>query len=187
MRLTTAKTAELKVPYELKVYHREKTAFAPPELAKIHPLGKSPVITVIPPASAGPDVEPQVLAESGFISEYLCDHWGRNSPLIPKKWKDGQDGAVGGETAAWLRYQYLMYYAEGSLMPFLVFFLVTSSKLTQVDATPNELMHLLTSQTSEGLRCPGSSGPYLAPSPTRSTASSSCPTCARTSSCSSRT
>lgn len=115
------------MPYEIKVYHREKTAFAPPELAKVHPLGKSPVITVIPPASAGPDVKPQVLAESGFISEYLCDHWGHNSPLVPKKWKDGQEGAVGGETAAWLRFQYLMYYAEGSLMPFLVFFLVTSN------------------------------------------------------------
>ncbi|CAK7208626.1 bifunctional glutathione transferase/peroxidase [Sporothrix bragantina] len=119
---------ELKVPYEIKVYHREKTAFAPPELTKIHPLGKSPVITVIPPPSGtGAKAEPIVLAESGFISEYICEHWGRNSPLVPKKWKDGQEGAVGGETAAWLRYQYLMYYAEGSLMPFLVFFLVTSN------------------------------------------------------------
>ncbi|CAK7198188.1 bifunctional glutathione transferase/peroxidase [Sporothrix eucalyptigena] len=118
---------ELKVPYEIKIYHREKTAFAPPELAKIHPLGKSPVITVIPPESAGVKAEPIVLAESGFISEYLCEHWGRNSPLVPKKWRDGQEGAVGGETGAWLRYQYLMYFAEGSLMPFLVFFLVTSN------------------------------------------------------------
>ncbi|CAK7567819.1 MAG: bifunctional glutathione transferase/peroxidase [Sporothrix epigloea] len=119
---------ELKVPHEIKVYHREKTAFAPQELAKIHPLGKSPVVTVIPPpSSTGAQAEPIVLAESGFISEYLCEHWGRNSPLIPKKWKEGQEGAVGGETAAWMRYQYLMYYAEGSLMPFLVFYLVTSN------------------------------------------------------------
>ncbi|KIH93101.1 glutathione S-transferase [Sporothrix brasiliensis 5110] len=118
---------ELKVPHELKIYHREKTAFAPPELAKIHPLGKSPVITVIPPASAGADAKELVIAESGFIIDYLCEHWGHNSSLVPKKWKDGQEGAVGGETAAWLRYQYLLYYAEGSLMPFLVFSLVTSN------------------------------------------------------------
>lgn len=94
----------------------------------MHPLGKSPVITVQPPASAGADVQPLVLAESGFIVEYLCEHWGRDSPLVPTKWKEGKEGQVGGETAAWLRFQYLMYYAEGSLMPFLVFFLVTSSK-----------------------------------------------------------
>ena len=34
---------ELGVPYELKIYQRDKaTKLAPPELKKIHPLGKSP-------------------------------------------------------------------------------------------------------------------------------------------------
>ena len=37
---------ELGAPYEMKRYQRNaETRLAPPELAKIHPLGKSPVIT----------------------------------------------------------------------------------------------------------------------------------------------
>ena len=53
---------EMGVPYELKVYQRDKaTRLAPPELKKIHPLGKSPVIT---------DGQ-EVIAESGAIIEYL--------------------------------------------------------------------------------------------------------------------
>ena len=37
---------ELKLPHEIKRYQRNaETRLAPPELTKIHPLGKSPVIT----------------------------------------------------------------------------------------------------------------------------------------------
>jgi hypothetical protein len=37
---------ELGVPYEIKKYQRDaKTMLAPPELARVHPLGKSPVVT----------------------------------------------------------------------------------------------------------------------------------------------
>ena len=37
---------ELGLPYEIKRYERDaKTMLAPPELLKVHPLGKSPVIT----------------------------------------------------------------------------------------------------------------------------------------------
>ena len=37
---------ELGMPYEMKRYQRDATTrLAPPELKKIHPLGKSPVIT----------------------------------------------------------------------------------------------------------------------------------------------
>ena len=49
---------ELGIPYELKVYRRDKaTRLAPPELKNIHPLGKSPVITD----------GSEVIAESGAI------------------------------------------------------------------------------------------------------------------------
>lgn len=55
---------ELGVPYEIKKYERDaKTMLAPPELQKVHPLGKSPVIT-------DGDV---TVAESGAIIEYLVD------------------------------------------------------------------------------------------------------------------
>ena len=58
---------ELGVPYELKVYQRDKTTrLAPPELKAIHPLGKSPVITD----------DGQVIAESAVIIEYIVEKYG---------------------------------------------------------------------------------------------------------------
>ncbi|KAF7350998.1 hypothetical protein MSAN_01662000 [Mycena sanguinolenta] len=80
---------------------------APPELKTVHPLGKSPVITI----------GDRVMAESGFIAEYLCEHFASpSSTLIPSKWKEGYEGQVDGETEAWMRYRYYMHYNEGSLM-----------------------------------------------------------------------
>lgn len=117
---------ELKVPYDVEVFHRNKqTMLAPPELEKIHPLGKSPVVSVLP-AGAPPGTEPLVLAESGLMTEYLCEHLPEGRRLVPDKWKSGCEGKVGGETEAWMRYRYLLHYAEGSLMPTLVVALVTS-------------------------------------------------------------
>ncbi|KAK4237920.1 hypothetical protein C8A03DRAFT_34114 [Achaetomium macrosporum] len=103
---------ELQIPYEVQIYHRQQNMLAPPELRKIHPLGKSPVITITSPASA----EPIVLAESAFIVQYLCDHFAKGKTLVPQRWKDGQENEVGGETEEWMRYQYLLYYIEGSFM-----------------------------------------------------------------------
>src|SRR5690606_764939 len=55
---------ELGLPYEIKFYRRHPlTKLAPPELKKIHPLGKSPVIT-------DGDL---VVAESAAILEYLLE------------------------------------------------------------------------------------------------------------------
>ncbi|KAJ6441654.1 palmitoyltransferase ERF2 [Purpureocillium lavendulum] len=117
---------ELKVPYDVEVFHRNKqTMLAPPELERIHPLGKSPVVTVLP-AGAPAGTEPLVLAESGLMTEYLCEHLPEGARLVPRRWKDGCEGKIGGETEAWMRYRYLLHYAEGSLMPTLVVALVTS-------------------------------------------------------------
>ncbi|KAI5457838.1 hypothetical protein BGZ63DRAFT_416920 [Mariannaea sp. PMI_226] len=110
---------ELKLPYELEIYHRDKqTQLAPPELEKVHPLGKSPVVTV--EASGSDGAPPLVLAESGFITEYLVGHSPEGKRLMPEKWRDGMEGKFGGETEAWMRYQYYMHFAEGSFMPTLV-------------------------------------------------------------------
>lgn len=109
----------LQVPYELEVYHRDKNKLAPPELTKIHPLGKSPVVTVTPPGGG----EPIVLAETAFIVQYLSEHFG-NGSLVPKRWKDGQEGKIGGETEEWKRYQYIMYYAEGSFMSMMLMYFI---------------------------------------------------------------
>ncbi|MCJ1284827.1 hypothetical protein MMC26_004164 [Xylographa opegraphella] len=91
---------ECKLKYELKIYYRQPSGLAPPELKKIHPLGKSPVISI----EADGLTKPLVLAESGVIVEYLIDHYAPH--LAPKKWQAGMDGKVGGETEEWLRYSY---------------------------------------------------------------------------------
>lgn len=85
---------ELGLDYEIVRYEREPSGLAPPSLLKVHPLGKSPVIT---------DGE-LTIAESGAIIEYLIDRYG-NGRLIP---------AVG--TAQRLRYTYWLHFAEGSAM-----------------------------------------------------------------------
>ena len=93
---------ELGVAYEVKQYKRDpKTMLAPPELRKVHPLGKSPVIT-------DGDL---TLAESGAILEYLVERYGQGR-FIPSAEADR------------LRYRYWMHYAEGSAMPPLLLKLV---------------------------------------------------------------
>ena len=107
---------ELGLPYELKVYQRDrKTRLAPPALKAIHPLGKSPVIT-------DGDV---TVAESGAIIEYLAEHYGANAGgdlagLLP---------APG--TPAHRQCRYWMHFAEGSLMNWLVMKLVFVTIPTQ--------------------------------------------------------
>ncbi len=65
----------LEIPYEIKAYQRDaQTQLAPPELKKVHPLGKSPVI----------EDNGQVIAESGAIIEYLTEKYGRGR-LAPQK------------------------------------------------------------------------------------------------------
>ena len=96
---------ELGLPYEVVRYQRNaQTMLAPPELKKIHPLGKSPVVTV----------DGLTLAESGAIIETLVERYG-NGRLAP---------APG--TAEVVRYRYWLHYAEGSAMPPLLLKLVFS-------------------------------------------------------------
>jgi glutathione S-transferase len=86
---------ELRLPYSVKRYQRNKaTMLAPPELKRVHPLGKSPVI----------ENDGRVVAETGAIIEYLVEH------------ADGRLGAPAHRDDA-LRYRHFLHYAEGSLMP----------------------------------------------------------------------
>ncbi|KAJ5343722.1 glutathione S-transferase Gtt1 [Penicillium brevicompactum] len=115
---------ELNLKYELKIYKRRADKLAPAELKEVHPLGKSPVVTIEAPGAA----KPLVLAESGAIVEYLVDHFSSARPsLVPQRYTPGSEGKVGGETEEWMRYRYFMHYTEGSLMPFLVMTLVNDS------------------------------------------------------------
>jgi glutathione S-transferase len=97
---------ELGLPYELRRYQRDaKTMLAPPELKRIHPLGKSPVVTDDP-------IGDEALAESGAIVEYLLDTYG-----------DGRLRPAPG-TAERRRFTYWLHYAEGSAMPPLLLALI---------------------------------------------------------------
>jgi len=94
---------ELEKPYEIVHYRRDpETLLAPASLRRVHPLGKSPVVT---------DGE-VTLAESGAIIEYLADRYGAGllapAPGTPQR----------------LRYSYWLHYAEGSAMPPLLLKLV---------------------------------------------------------------
>ena len=102
---------ELGLAYDIKLYERDKkTMLAPPELRKIHPLGKSPVVT-------DGDL---TLAESGAIVEYLVERYGDGCLAPPR------------EEPAYLRYRYWLHYAEGSLMPLLLLKLV----FDKIETTP---------------------------------------------------
>ncbi|PKX99622.1 glutathione S-transferase [Aspergillus novofumigatus IBT 16806] len=103
---------ELNLSYNIRTYKRGPNGIAPPELKHIHPLGKSPIVSVEPA-----DASPMVLVESAAIIEYFLDHFsGPNTHLVPQRYRPGREGQVGGETEAWMRYRYFMHYAEGSLM-----------------------------------------------------------------------
>jgi glutathione S-transferase len=94
---------ELGLPYQVQRHARDpKTMLAPPELLRVHPLGKSPVIT-------DGDI---TVAESGAIIEYLLDAHG-----------DGKLRPAAG-TAQRRQFTYWLHFAEGSAMPFLLLKLV---------------------------------------------------------------
>jgi glutathione S-transferase len=88
---------ELKLPFEIRHYKRSRIMAAPPELKRVHPLGKSPII----------EDEDCVVAETGAIVEYLVEK------------ADGHLGAPASREDA-LRYRYYVHYAEGSLMTALL-------------------------------------------------------------------
>ncbi|MBX3562055.1 MAG: glutathione S-transferase [Sphingomonas sp.] len=86
---------ELGMDYEIVGYARDpKTMLAPPQLARVHPLGKSPVI----------EDDGRVVAETGAIAEYLVEK------------AEGRLGPPANREAV-LRYRHFLHYAEGSMMP----------------------------------------------------------------------
>ena len=95
---------ELELAYEVRRYERDpKTMLAPPELKRVHPLGKAPVI----------EDEGRAIAETGAIVEYLVEKaGGRLGP--PAKREDV------------LRFRHFLHYAEGSMMPPLLALLVVN-------------------------------------------------------------
>ena len=86
---------ELELDYELNCYQRDATTnLAPPELEKVHPLGKSPVLT---------DGDNTII-ESGAIIDYILRRHGAGR-LMPAT------GSIEHE-----QYLQWLHYAEGSAM-----------------------------------------------------------------------
>jgi glutathione S-transferase len=84
---------ELALPYEIIHYKRSTIMAAPPEMKRLHPLGKAPII----------EEDGTIIAETGAIIEYIVETAGGRLGAPP-------------ERAAALRYRYFMHYAEGSMM-----------------------------------------------------------------------
>ena len=85
---------ELGVAYDLRRYQRDPvTNLAPPELADVHPLGKSPMI----------EADGRLIVESGAIVENLCARHGTH--MVPPADSD-----------AFTSHLELMHFAEGSVM-----------------------------------------------------------------------
>ncbi len=96
---------ELELPYQIRQYQRDaQTRLAPPALQAIHPLGKSPVVTI----------DDRTYIESGAIIDLIVRRHGagRLQPPI--------------ESHAYDEYQQWLHYAEGSAMLPLMLRLYTS-------------------------------------------------------------
>ena len=94
---------ELEIDYAIEKYKRDPvTSLAPPELLKLHPLGKAPVVT-------DGDI---TLAESAAIVEYLVDNYG-----------DGRLRPAAGSAEA-RSYTNWLHFAEGSMMPLMLVSLI---------------------------------------------------------------
>jgi glutathione S-transferase len=101
---------ELGLPYTVKRYARDPvTLLAPPALAQVHPLGKSPVLTCT--TTEGP----QSIAESGAIIEFI---------LGLAAAQTGHPALRPTDPASTQRFAYWLHFAEGSAMPLLVMKLV---------------------------------------------------------------
>jgi glutathione S-transferase len=86
---------ELGTPFEMKRYQRDATTrLAPPELAAVHPLGKSPVI-----------VDGGIrIAESAAIVDYIIRTYGKGAMMPPTG------------SADYEAYSEWLHYSEGSAM-----------------------------------------------------------------------
>lgn len=117
---------ELGVEYQVKYYKRLPNFSAPPELKAVHPLGKAPVLT-------DGDL---VIAESAVILDYLQATYDTENKFKPQNPKD------------LMQYNYWMHYAEGSLMPLLVFNLV----LTNVPKHVPFIIKPIAKKIAEGIK-----------------------------------
>ncbi|KAH8835952.1 thioredoxin-like protein [Flagelloscypha sp. PMI_526] len=98
---------ELGVSYQIKSYKRTDAGLAPPELLKVHPLGKSPVIV--------DEATGKGVAESGAIVEYLIAKFG-----------EGKTAPIKPTDDAWVDDRYFTHFGEATLQTRLLLRLIFS-------------------------------------------------------------
>jgi glutathione S-transferase len=130
---------ELALPYDIKTYKREPTMQAPAAMCAIHPLGKAPII----------QDGALTLAESGAIVEYILVRYG-NGKLRPAE-----------TSKDFPQYLQWMHYAEGSLMPPIVFDVLIRATATQ-GALLSDVVRGLTHQHLQHLNEVIAKQPYFA-------------------------
>lgn len=113
---------ELQKSYEIKYYKRSITFSAPAELKKIHPLGKAPIL----------QDNDDIIAESAVILEYLQSKYDQQHQFKPQKDIDV------------FQYLYWMHYAEGSLMPLLMFQFVMNKVSEKVPFIIRPIVNIIT-------------------------------------------
>ncbi len=125
---------DLKLPYELKLYKRNPaTMLAPPELRKVHPLGKAPIL----------EDDGTILIESGAIIDYLISRHGSGSGLRPVE-----------GTQEHLDYMTFLHFAEGSMMPPLLLRLISQRMSTGAPALLRPLVRTILAPLENGFIAP---------------------------------
>jgi glutathione S-transferase len=107
---------ELGLPYELKLYDRERSGAAPPAYKALHGFGTAPVIQ-------DGDL---VLGESGAIIEYLC-----------RKHGDGRL-TVEPDAPNFPNYLYWLHFGNSSFLPAVMMALVPAFPIPGVSETERE-------------------------------------------------
>lgn len=92
---------ELGLEYSIESWERDRNFRAPSEAARVHPLGRFPMV----------EVDGRLLAESGAVLEYFANREGKLRPT-----DEGEN----------LECTFFLHYAEGSVMPPLLVRLIFS-------------------------------------------------------------
>ncbi len=125
---------ELGVPYELKIYQRDKiTSLAPKEYKALHPAGTAPIITD----------NGITLAETNAIVDYIMDNYGENSALRPTK-----------NSPQRVKFLYWFHTAQGSLMPMLLMVFMFNKMTEKSPSLVRPIIRLTTKKAGQAFPLP---------------------------------
>ncbi|KAI5969774.1 hypothetical protein CANMA_001148, partial [Candida margitis] len=128
---------ELGLEYNLHMEDRVQMVRAPESYKKYHPLGKTPVVHI-----EKPDGTVKKLAESGFIVQYLIDHYDTTGKFKPAT-EDDKD-----------LIDYFNHYAEGTIQALLVGLLVNDVAGKSVPFPISTLVKTVVGKINQGYYAP---------------------------------